>query len=108
MARDRDYHQEYLDRVERAEERGFGSLAEERDARSLAYEMGADRDNVERFASVFYDYDPGHYGPDGEWVSGDMDLDDWREAYAELHDIDVEDINDDDFWEWLQEYYSDN
>lgn len=84
-------------RVELAHERGFESPYYEREARSFAYEMGADRDNVEQYAAFFDNY-----------VEGDMDIDDWREVYADLHDIDIDDIDDQDFYDWLQEFYSDH
>ena len=105
MPRDRDYHQEYLDRQERAIERGYDSYAHERAARQVAYDMGADRDNVERVAAILDNYEPGYMDEGGNWHQGDMSQDDWRELYAELHDIDVDDIDDNDFWDWLQEYY---
>lgn len=99
-------------RVELAHERGYESPYYERQYRELAYEMGADRENVEHVAHVLYAYEPGHYDDDG-WHGGSLDgepfdVDDFRELYAEMHDMDVDDIDDMDFYEWLQEWYDNN
>lgn len=95
----RDYSEEWERRVELAQERGWDSPYYEREARSFAYEMGADRENVEQYAHFFDDYSP-----------GDMDISDWKEVYADIYDLDVGDFADweGDFYDWLQEYYDNN
>lgn len=99
-------------RVELAHERGYESPYYERQAREFAYEMGADRDTVEHVAHVFYAYEPGYTDDAGDWHHGSLDgedfgIEEWRDLYAELHDLDPDDWEDwaDDFYEWLQEYY---
>lgn len=92
----RDYEAEYQRREELAHERGYDSFYDEREARSFAYEMGADRSNVEDMAAWLHDYS-----------EGDADLETWKEAYAEWFDLDVDDFDDwaEDFYAYMQEYY---
>lgn len=98
----RDYGAEYERREELAQERGYDSYYEERQARDFAYEMGADRDNVEQYAEFFATYE-----------EGDLDREGWAEMYAELHDLDPnfdewDQEQWDEFYAWLQEYYDSN
>lgn len=86
---------DYSERNERAIERGYDSYYYEREARSFAYEHGADRSNVEEYAYLFDNY-----------AEGDMDIEDWEAVYMDLFDIDNrEDIDWDDFYDWLGELY---
>lgn len=81
-------------RDELAAERGYESYYYERQAREFAYDRGASRENVEEMAQFFDNY-----------VEGDLTVDEWRDIYAELYGDDYDDA---DFYEWLQEYYSES
>ena len=89
-------------------DRGFENAREQTEWRDAARNMGYEsNDDLERMSIVLHDFQPGGYDEAGDWHSGSMDVDDLKELWMEMEDIEGEydDSYDDDFYEWLREFY---
>jgi hypothetical protein len=90
VARERDYHAEYVSRSERAEERGYDSLYQERQTvRAVRDFLGDDLSYA----------DASELGGVGEGHELEFYKDVWADVYG---DFDYDDPPD-EFWDWLDE-----
>ena len=94
----RDYGSEYQARVERAQEQGWDSFYAQREGRREAREfyddMGVDdysSADIEAFAEFSRDFAPDTYD---------------RDALRDIFDGFFPDADDNDFYDWLQDLYS--
>lgn len=101
MAKQRDYHAEYVARQERAERLGFSSDSERTAARRYAREEYGDDSissaDLDALALVTATYQPGDYGTHGEG------FDALKALWIDIHGYDEDWEPDDDFYDWLDD-----